>query len=117
MRNLSSFIHDEFVKKGIDKFFENSICIDTIEQANKMALKVSYGAYANFVFENTACKNAFINRLRIARTDINVINCNCSVNRFLENNFNGFLVFNNLKHCQHREIIEEIKNHKAILLC
>ena len=117
MKNLSSFIRDEFVKKDIDRFFENSVCIDTIEQANKMALQVSYGAYANFVFKNTACKNVFIDRLRIARTDINVINCNCSVNRFFENDFNGFLVFNNLKHCQHKEIIEKIKNYNSILLC
>jgi hypothetical protein len=117
MKNLSAFIKDEFVKKDIDKFFENSICIDTIEQANKMALNVSYGAYANFVFENTICKNNFLDKLHTVRTDINVINCNCTVNSFFENSFNGFLVFNNLKHCQHKEIIEEIKKHKSILLC
>lgn len=117
MKNLSAFIRDEFVKKDIDKFFENSICIDTIEQATKMALNVSYGAYANFVFENTACKNSFIDKLNTARTDINVINCNCTVDKFFENKFDGFLVFNNLKHCQHKEIIEEIKKHNGILLC
>lgn len=117
MKNLSVFIRDEFVKKDIDKFFENSICIDTIEQANKMALNVSYGAYANFVFENTACKNIFIDKLNMVRNDINVINCNCTINSFFENDFSGFLVFNNLKHCQHKEIIEEIKKQKGILLC
>ena len=62
-------------------------------------------------------KDRFLDKLSTIRQDINVINCNCTVDRFLDNEFNGFLVFNNLKKCQHREIIEEIKKHKAILLC
>ena len=117
MKNLSVFIKDDFVKKNIDKFFENSICIDTIEQAVNAVLKVSYGDYANIVFTSSAVKNHFINKLSSYHPDINVINCNCTVERFFENNFSGFLVFNNLKRCQHAEIIEEIKKHKALLLC
>ena len=117
MKNLSKFIKDEFVKQHIDEFFNNGICIETIEQANQVALDISYGSYANIVFTNSLVKERFIERLTVLYSDINVINCNCTVNRFLENNFDGFLVFNNLKRCQHAEIIKEIKKHKAILLC
>ena len=70
----------------------------------------------NIVFKNSMIKNHFIDSLSTARPDINVINCNCSVDKFFENDFSGFLVFNNLKRCQHSEIIEEIKNHKGVLL-
>jgi hypothetical protein len=117
MKSLSTFIKDESVKVNVDKFFENHICIDTIELADQMALKMSYGSYANFVFENSYIKNYFIDRLQTYCQDLNIINCNCTLDSFFENQFNGFLVFNNLKRCQHKEIIEEIKKHKAILLC
>jgi hypothetical protein len=117
MRNLSVFINDEFVKQNIDKLFENCICIDTIDQAVDSALGVSYGNCANIVFASSGLKDRFIDKMSIIHPDLNVINCNCTVNRFFENNFNGYLVFNNLKRCQHKEIIEEVKKHNAILLC
>ena len=111
------FNKDGFVKNDIDIFFENSICIDTIEQAIALTASVSYGNYANIVFSNSLLKERFIERLQIYRDDLNVINCNCTVDRFFENNFCGFLVFNNLKHCKHKEIIEEISKHNAVLIC
>lgn len=117
MKSLSTFILDESVKANVDKFFENHICIDTIELADQMALKMSYGAYANFVFINSYIKDYFISKLYFHRQDINIINCNCTLNSFFNNRFDGFLVFNNLKRCQHKEIIEEIKKHNAILIC
>lgn len=116
MKNLSMFIKDEFVKRSIDKLFENCICIDTIDEAKELASAVSYGKYANIVFNSSVCKNHFIDELSTACPDIKVINCNCSTDKFFENDFYGFLVFNNLKHCKSTEIIEEIKNHKGILL-
>ena len=117
MKNLSAFIQDEFIKMNLDKFFENSICIETIDQAEQAVLQINYGDYANIVFENSSIKNNFIDKLMRVRSDVNIINCNCTVNKFFENEFSGFLVFNNLKRCRHAEIIEEIKKHNAILLC
>lgn len=117
MKNLSVFIKDEFVKRDIDKLFENCICIDTIEQAIYSALEVSYGTCANIVFSTSTVKDRFLSKLESIIPNINVINCNCTIDSFFENDFNGFLVFNNLKRCQHMEIIEEIKKHKAILIC
>jgi hypothetical protein len=117
MKNLSLFIEDNNIKQSIDKFFENSICIDTIENTVPAVLEVSYGDCASIVFANTSIKNHIIEKLSSYQPELNVINCNCSIDRFFENNFNGFLVFNNLKKCRYMEIIEEIKKHKALLLC
>lgn len=117
MKNLSVFIHNEFIKNDIDKLFENNICIDTIDEAIDTAVWALYGNYANIIFANSTVKDRFIEKLSTCKPDINVINCNCSVERFFENNFNGFLVFNNLKKCHNKEIIEEVKKYKAILLC
>ena len=110
------FIKDEFVKRSIDKLFENCISIDTMEDAEALASAVSYGKYANVVFSSSYCKNHFLDELSTAYPDAKVINCNCSTDKFFENDLCGFLVFNNLKHCKSAEIIEEIKNHKGILL-
>ena len=117
MKNLSIFIHDEFIKKDIDKLFENNICIDTIEKATDIAVGILYGNYANIIFTNSNVKERFLDKLATVKPDANIINCNCTVDRFFENDFTGFLVFNNLKKCHHKEIIEEIKKHNAILLC
>ena len=116
MKNLSVFIKDEFVKRDIDKLFENCICIDTIEKAVYSALETSYGTCANIVFTSSVIKDRFLDKLVNVNSDIKVINCNCTIDSFFENDFNGFLVFNNLKKCQHAEIIEEIKKHKNKIL-
>lgn len=117
MKNLSIFIKDEFIKENIDKLFENSICIETVEEANRAVSNINYGSCANIVFTNSYIKDIFLNELKTYRSDVNIINCNSTVSGFFENNFGGFLVFNNLTHCKHAEIIEEIKKHKGILLC
>lgn len=116
MKNLSIFIHDKFVQKDVDKLFENSICIDTIEEAADAAVRTLYGNYANIVFTNSTFKARFLDKLMTVKPDVRIINCNCTVDHFFENDFTGFLVFNNLKKCQHQEIIEEIKKHKKSVL-
>ena len=119
MKNISVFIKDDFVKRNINKLFENNICIDTIEESINTAIDVAYGhsICTNIVFSTSALKDRFFEKLKSIQPELNVINCNSTIDSFLENNFNGFLVFNNLKRCQHMEIIEEIKKHKAILIC
>lgn len=116
MKNLSVFIYDKFIKKDIDKLFENCICIDTIEEAIDAAINTLYGNYANIVFTNSVIKDRFLDKLSTIHLNINVINCNCSVDRFFENDFTGYLVFNNLKKCHSKEIIEEINKYKNKIL-
>lgn len=117
MKNLSIFIKDEFIKENINRLFENSICIETVEEANIAVSNINRGSCANIIFTSSLVKDRFLDKLKTYRTDVNIINCNSTVSSFFENNFGGFLVFNNLTRCKHAEIIEEIKKHKAILLC
>jgi NAD-dependent oxidoreductase involved in siderophore biosynthesis len=116
MKNLSMFIKDEFVKRSIDKLFENCIYVNTIDDAERLASEIGYGKTVNAVFSNSNYKNHFIDELTTSCPDANIINCNCSVDKFFENDFCGVLIFNNLKHCKSTEIIEEINKHNAILL-
>jgi hypothetical protein len=118
MKNISVFIKDDLVNRSINKLFESNICIDTIEESIDTAINVAYGSSGctNIIFSTSALKDRFLAKLESMQLELNVINCNCTIDSFFENNFNGFLVFNNLKRCQHTEIIEEIKKHKAILL-
>jgi hypothetical protein len=117
MNNLSTFINDKFIENNINSFFENSTYIDSIELAEKAVKDVCCGYVTALVFENSVFKNRFMSNLATMKPNINIINCNCSADSFSENTFNGFLVFNNLKFCHHKEIIEEIKKHKGVLIC
>lgn len=118
MKNISVFIKDDLVKRNINKLFESNICIDTIEESIDAAINVVYGNgnCTNIVFSTSAIKDRFIEKLNSIQPDLKIINCNCTVDSFFENNFNGFLVFNNLKRCQHMEIIEEITKYKNKIL-
>lgn len=115
MKDLSTFVKDEFVKNHL---FDEGVYISTIDDADKIISEISYGKYVNIVFEHSGLKDYFINALHTARPDINVINCNCSIDKFYENDFScGLLIFNNVKRCKHPEIIEELKKYKGILIC
>ena len=115
MKDLSTFVKDEFKK---NRLFEDSVYIDTIDKADNLVAEVGYGRYVNIVFRSSSIKDYFIDKLSTMRPDINVINCNCSIDRFYENDLNtGLLVFNNIKCCKHNELIEEIKKYKGILIC
>lgn len=118
MKDLSVFVKNEFVKKEINKLFNNIECvyIENFEDCNRIANEIGYGKHMNVSFKNGIIKDRFIDLLSSIRTDINVINCNCSLDCFFENDFSGFLVFNNLKRCQYTEIINEIKKHGGIIL-
>lgn len=117
MKNLSTYIRDSFIKYSLCEMLESHEYVESIEQASKLINEVNYGKTCNLIFKNSHIKEYFIDNLHTVRPDINVINCNCSIERFYENDFNGLLIFNNVKHCKHKEIVEEIQKHKGILLC
>lgn len=118
MKNLSTFISDRFTKVLIDNLFSESVYVDTMADAENSARLVSAGKINCIVFENSTLKSRFMNSLSILRPNLNIINCNCSIESFKDNNLDdGFLVFNNLKHCHNKDIIEEIKRHKGVIIC
>jgi hypothetical protein len=114
MRELSRFVKDKFTLNGL---FEDSVHVNTIEEVDDIVSEVGCGNYMNIVFKNSSLKDYFLDSLYSVRPDMRIINCNCTVDRFNENEFHGLLVFNNVNKCGHHEIIEELKNHKGILIC
>lgn len=118
MKNISVFIKDDLVKRTINKLFENNICIDTIEDSIDTAISIAYrnSNCTNIIFTSSIIKDRFLTKLESLVSNLNVINCNCTIDSFFENDFSGFLVFNNLKKCQHTEIIEEISKYKNKVL-
>lgn len=116
MKSLSTFIKDEYAHSAVNRLFKECVYVNSMDIAERTAKDICYGRRCNIVFENSIYKNRFINVLTTLKPDINVINCNCSVDSFFENDFNGFLVFNNLKYCNNKEIINEITTRKGILI-
>lgn len=114
MKELSKFVKDEFIKNSL---FEQGVYVDTIDKVNNLVYEISCGRYVNLIFQNSSLKDYFFDRLYCVRPEMNVINCNCSLDRFNENTFDGLLLFDNVKKCRYTEIIEQIKTHKGILIC
>ena len=114
MKQLSEYIKDEFIK---NKFFENSIYVKDVVTADSLAYDVSIGKIFNVVFDNFALKEHFFDTLSSDNRNLNIINCNSTIDRFFENDFSGLLVFDNIKKCKDSKILEEIKKYKAILIC
>lgn len=117
MKSLSTYANDTFIKYTLYELFESHEYVDDIDKVNNLINEVNYGKTTKLIFKNTYLKEYFIDNLYTVRPDINVVNCNCSIDRFYENNFDGLLIFNNVKHCKHPEIIKEIQKHKCLLLC
>lgn len=115
MKDLTSFIKNEFIKKDVIGTVKT---VESIEDVNDCIRNISEGEYFNIRFTSTHLKEKFIDKLTTIRPDASIINCNCSLDRFNENSFDSkLLVFNNIKLCKHNEIIETIKNYKSILIC
>jgi hypothetical protein len=118
MRDLSVFMKEELMKSQLFMYNENDYkYIDSIDEAEITVAAINCGNYMNLIFNSSNLKNYFIDKLLTSRQDTNLINCNCSKNRFDENSFDGLLVFDNVLKCKHPEILNEIKNHKGIFIC
>lgn len=114
MKSLSEFVKDEFVK---NELLKDCMYIESTEQVDKVVEMLSCGHYININFKNTILKNYFIDCITTVRPESNIINCNCSLDCYNDNDFSGFLIFNNVKRCKHNDIIEDIKKYKSIILC
>ena len=114
MKQLSEYIKDEFLK---NKFFKESIYVRDNATADSLAFEASYNNIFNLVFDNFSLKEHFLDSLAIYNKNLNIINCNSTIDRFFENDFSGLIVFDNIKKCKDSKILEEIKKYKAILIC
>ena len=114
MKELSRFVKEEFIKSDL---FDKGVYVDTLDDVSRLVVRVTIGEQMNITFRSSYLKDYFISCLRGIRPYLNVINCNCTVDRFYENNFGGLLVFDNIKKCGHLEIIETIKQYKGVIIC
>ena len=114
MRELSEFVKNEFAKKQL---FEEYQFIESIEGVDEIISSLNCGIYTSIKFKNSGLKDYFIDKITTCRPETNIINCNCSIDRFYNNDFDGLLIFNNLLQCKHQDILNEIKNYKGIFIC
>ena len=114
MKELSRFVKEEFAKTNL---FDGGVYVDTLEEAKQLVVRVNMGERPNITFRSSYIKDYFISRLSEYRPDLNVVNCNCTVDRFYENHFGGLLVFDNVRKCGHLEIIEEVKQYNCVIIC
>lgn len=114
MKELTEFVKNEFAKKQL---FEEYKFIDSIEGVNEIIGSLNCGLYENIKFKNSGLKDYFIDKMRVYRPELNVINCNCSLDSYFENNFSGLIIFNNISRCKYAEILEDINNYNAIRIC
>lgn len=114
MKSLSEFVMDSIVIKDL---FVDAVHINSIDEADNILHNINCGINNKVIFKNSSIKSYFIDKLSTIRPDINVINCNCSVDKFNENSFNGFLVFDNVNRCKYYDIISEIKKYNGVILC
>lgn len=85
-------------------FKKDSIFIDSFVKTESILFLNPINKY--LVFNNISLKNYFLEN-----TDRSVINCNTSYSRFTEevnNYFDDFTIFNNIKYCTDIKILEII---------
>jgi hypothetical protein len=114
MKELSRFVKEEFLKNDL---LDDKVTVNTLDEADDMVVRVSIGECVTIAFSSSSLKDYFFDSLYGVRPDLNVVNCNCTVDRFNENSFDGLLVFNNVKKCGHLQIIEMVKKHKGVIIC
>lgn len=114
MRELSRFVKDRFT---VNEMFNDCVHVNTIEDVDYIVDVISCGVYKNIKFKNSSLKNYFFDSLYGVRPDMKVINCNSTIDRFNENEFNGLLIFDNIGKCGHSEILNELKNYKGVMIC
>lgn len=114
MRELSDFVKNEFAKKQL---MENYTLIESIEGVDKIINALNCGLYMNIKFKTSNLKDYFIDKITTSRPESNIINCNCSIDSYFDNQFNGLIIFNNISRCKYKEILEDIKKYKAINIC
>lgn len=114
--SLSMYIKNEFIKK---KFYESYIVVDSIEEAEDVAYRVSQGEFINILFESSSIKDRFFNIIDTNRPDISIINCNSNKDRFEDAVWqsSGPIIFNNVGECNDNDILNIIKDKKGIFVC
>lgn len=103
----------------ISRELEYCINIHTIEESEYYGKKVTMGGNYRLSFDNSSLKNHFLTVLKLYHNDkdFNIINCDSSLNRFLEDldKSNGLIVFDNVSKCKDLEQFNYVIKNKIII--
>lgn len=115
---LENYFKHDFVK---DIFMKSCLFINDIEQVELLVkiLSTSYTAY-NIIFSKSYLKAIFFSKIKIYYPDINIINCDSSKSRLLNeiSHNNNLIIFDKINYCYDIEIFNRINNiNNKILIC
>ena len=114
--SLSKYLKTSSIKNMVG---ENYIYIDSLDDAEKIACRVSQSEYINIVFETSTLKNRFFAILEKLRPDVSIINCTSTLKRFKDNvsEASNLVIYNNINKCDNSDILDIIKENKGIFVC
>lgn len=113
MIKLSAFIQSMDIHKELEK---NHSYISSIAEADAYAMDVQSGVWNNVIFENTSLKAYTFDKIQTL-CDVNIINCNSTLERFCESLSDGLNIFDNIDKCKNEDILCIVLNNKGILSC
>ena len=95
------------------------LVIDTMEEAENMAKRVSCGENMNLKFTTYSIKNRFMQEVSIQYPGVVFINCNSSKDKFFNNVYDACnkIIYNNVEKCQDEEILEFINKKRGVFVC
>lgn len=116
MLTLTQYIKSKTIR---ERFCENCIFVESMEDAEVYAFHVSNGNYYNIIFESSILKDRFFSIIKTNRPDTSIINCNSNYERVSESLWesNGLVIYNNVHICKDDEILNIINDKKGIYVC
>lgn len=116
MLTLTQYIKSKTIR---ERFCENCIFVESMEDAEAYAFHVSNGNYYNIIFESSILKDRFFSIIKTNRPDTSIINCNSNYERVSESLWesNGLVIYNNVHICKDEEILNIINDKKGIYVC
>lgn len=96
---------------------DNTIYIDSIEEAESYAKRIIYGGNYVFNFDKTSYKNRFLTSVKELTQDVCIINCDSNIERFMDdlNESYGIVIFDNVKQCKDLDQFNYVIKNKIII--
>lgn len=119
--DLHRYIQNDDIRR---QFEESYIYIDVDTDMKKYATDIRYnGTLAKtprLIFSKSVLKNKFFDLLGFYNdNDITILNCDSNIDlfRIAFRARGSVLIYNNVRRCDDKEILEYINNYKGILAC
>ena len=95
------------------------LVIDTMEEAENMAKRVSCGENMNLKFTTYSIKNRFMQEVSIHCPGVVFINCNSNKDKFFNIIYESYnkVIYNNVEKCSYEDIINFISKKNGVFIC